>query len=227
MDPTNDDTSSMYTPSVPYLHIVKGGIPSDGPVPTYPFTPGMFDTIIVDFSTLKFMADDKLAEFAALYLKQKTEYDNLDGIFVRDLASSEYEYTPVHIGNYVASGRLVEIVVDPNMSIHIYLQRGWSTEHYFTLIGISGRNVGARYKGHDIEANASWIEVVPPTDRNPKIILVYRLGLKSMHQLIESFLRHNLTCVPVQDYPLRSRFGGDLDEKVRCRILPSSPTDIS
>lgn len=224
MDPQNENTT-MHTPLVPHLHIVQGHIPrEEEPLPVYSmFVPHMFDTIIVDFSTLKSMSSDKLAEFGALYLKQKAAYHELDGMFVRDLATSGYEYTPVDIRNYQASGRTVTILWGRESSIRVYLQPQWTTTEYLTFIGMAGMNLTAMYIGQSIEADIPWSTVVRDTDRDLRISLASHLGSQSLHALIAAFVRHNLICVPIEQYPLRHLAGSDRDLhrdlKVRCRFV--------
>jgi hypothetical protein len=219
LDPTNDAGGVLQGADI-RLHTIRGAIPREGALPQYPFSANFFDTIIVDFSTLKFFGVDKLAEFSAIYSKRKTEYNPMDGVFVRDLASIEYEYKPVRgiEARHLETRRQVEIV-NGRSSIRVNLHERWTTEHYLTFIGEAGRNLGCFYRGRPLDADAVWDDVIPKNDPSPTITLVIRAGRQSMHELIADFALHGLTCFPVETYPLRSAFGSNGDVKVRCRKL--------
>lgn len=221
LDPTNDAGGVLQGADI-RLHTIRGAIPREGALPQYPFSANFFDTIIVDFSTLKFFGVDKLAEFSGIYSKRKTVYNPMDGVFVRDLASIEYEYKPVggiEVKHLPARTRRQVEIVNGRNSIRVNLYERWTTEQYLTFIGEAGRNLYCLYQGRPLDADAVWDEVIPKRDSSPTITLVMRLGQQSMHELIADFSLHGLTCLPVETYPLRSAFGANGDLKVRCRKL--------
>ena len=219
MDPSNPDDVTLASSAIPHLHVVRGQIPREGPLPAYPmFRPGMFDTIVVDFSTLKFMSTENLARFGQTYLKRKEDYGRWDGVFVRDMASSEYEYEVVNLQEGRPLGRDVA-VVHGTESIRVQLNDRWTTRHYLTFLGVAGRHTHAVYLTKRLGPDANWSEAIPATDRDPRVHLRVTLGRQSMHGVIEVFAKHDLLCFPTQAYPLAHARSQGLDEKLECRFF--------
>ena len=222
MDPSNETGLCVQSRDEPRLHVLKDSIPNDrsSPIPMYDGT--FFDTIIVDFSTLKFMSVERLAEFAQRHLERKGGYGPLDGIYVRDLEDKGYEYTVSNVNGYVdrdTTRPIVNIRLNNDLSLRVYLQDGWTTDHYLTFLGLSGRNMDAGFLGDVIPRDKVWKTYLEKERGEPTITLLQTPSVDNMHGLIEIFLKYDLVCVPVDEYPLKNDRGRD--KKVRCRLLPT------
>lgn len=221
------------------IFVIQGEISSQ-PLPEFGTT--SFDTIIVDWSTIKFIDIEHLARFCEKYLERKAVFNPLDGVFLRNLSMDIYQHEPVDISGYhvdnapqqpdgvIRSGVRLVNVDKHTHTIPIFLQIGWTTQHYKTFLGLSGGTYNLHYKNgssyRKLNDDQVWLgpsgifNCVYHTSQNIKVLAVIVGGTTSLHGIIEKFAHRGMICVPIDNYPLRKMgYEPKPGEMLKCRFV--------
>lgn len=220
------------------VHLITGLImPSS--FPDMPVENNYFDTIIVDWSTIKLIRIEPLASFIAMYLRKPVQYDSLSGVFVRDLTWIEFEVnrysrkTLIQEYEKAISRRFVTLTRLNGEKQEIKLIPGWTTKDYIYYLGLQypkhlfyNTTMNMELRGQRKESRWLVPELIWDDHffHNDTISEHLKLGINDFHKVLNEFSKHGLICSIPSEFPFKkANKETEPDSMLQCRwtsIIP-------